>query len=404
MKRVGAILLLLGIVFIGAAYAGYPLSVVSTPTQNYNVNAGVVDTYAFYNLYPYGGNFSTGSLSTTETNPTLIEPLYTIYADNNPANYSGVLIPFLPIIIQYVGNVGNNQFQDINTANGTIDVTVTITNESSGQVTQHTVPISVAVSVSIGRVIVYWGNTMADNVWKTTYTGTVTGSGTFTFYDPYSIFSKSTVYAISFSSGSGTISGGNDSYAITLQPSKTFYVQFSSVPLTSSSSYINNFEYGNFWVGTSLNSMTKIVSWEQNLNLNVPSFPSKIYVVFTFNGTPKDLLDVYYDYNMYSQNNSTSSSVVHQVVFFPSQITSTTINGKFYPYAFVSTINISSPSDILLVGVYVLTNSYNGIPLMEIGGFSDNAPVQPAFSTQQYISFGIGAVLILIGAVWIFKR
>jgi len=280
---------------------------------------------------------------------------------------------------------------------------LTITNESSGHVTQHTVPISVAVSVNIGIALVYHPQDFRAENYETTYSGIVTGSGTFTFYDPYSIFTNSAVYALSFSSGSGTLIGGNDSYAITLQPSQTFYVQFSSVPSPSPSSYINNFEYGNFWVGTSLNSMTKIVSWEQNLNLNVPSFPAQIYVVFTFNGTPQNFLNVYYYYVIYYQNNSTSSSIIHLESFFEQSPTSTIINGKFYPYAFVSTINITQPADILLEGSYVTTN-YTNIPLMEIGGFSDNAPVQPAFSTQQYISFGIGAVLILIGAVWIFKR
>jgi len=401
VSYLGIALLLLGLVVIGSAYAGHPLSVVSTPSQNYSSNPSVSEVNAFYRTYD--GQFSM-SLSTTESNPTVVEPYYTI---GTPPNYTGALIPFIPLTIQYYGGTNNNELQEISPASGTIDVTLTITNESSGQVIQHTVPISVAVSVSIGRTIVFYGKTMADNVWKTTYTGTVTGSGTFTFYDPYSIFSNSAVYAISFSSGSGTISGGNDSYAITLQPSQTFYVKFSSVPSPSSYSYINNFEYGNFWVGTSLNSMTKIVSWEQNLNLHVTSFPAQIYVIFTFNGTPKDLLDVYYYYVVYYQNNSTSSSNLLFRSFFETQITSTTIDGKSYSYAFVSTINITQPADILLEGSYVTangTNSYTDIPLMEIGGFTDNAPIQPAFSTQQYISFGIGAVLILIGAVWIFKR
>jgi len=148
--------------------------------------------------------------------------------------------------------------------------------------------------------------------------------------------------------------------------------------------------------------MTKIVSWEQTLNLHVSSFPAPLYVVFVFNGSvPSNYINVYYTYGIY--NNSTTPISSGTVNFYNQPTTSVTINGQSYPYAFVSTLNISGPSDIVLQGSYVTTNDTT-IPIMEIGGFSDNAPVQPAFSTQQYISFGIGAVLILIGAVWIFKK
>jgi len=138
------------------------------------------------------------------------------------------------------------------------------------------------------------------------------------------------------------------------------------------------------------------------LNLHVSSFPATLYVVFIFNGSiPSNYINVYYMYRIYNNSATPTSSGI--VNFYNQPTTSVTINGQSYPYAFVSTLNISGPSDIMLLGSYA-TSEYSVIPIMEIGGFSDNAPVQPVFSTQQYISFGIGAVLMLIGAVWIFKR
>jgi len=404
MKRVGAILLLLGIVFIGAAYAGHPLSVVSTPSLSYSGSANVSEISSIQilngNTYPVSNQSSPSS----ESNPWLFGQFYGNTKTSSvpiTVGYYGYMPGMSYISFRYPPKIvasGSGVSQWASPASGTVDVTVTVMNESSGQTTQHTIPVSLAVSISSHTLINYAHDTAI-----TTYFATITGSGTFTFYDPYSIFSNSAVYAISFGSGSGTISSGNTTYTITLNPSQqTVYGKFTALPPPPYNSYITNFTYGNFWVGTSLNSMTKIVSWEQTLNLHVPSFPAPLYVVFVFNGSiPSDYINVYYTYGIY--NNSTTPTRSGTVNFYNQPTTSVTINGQSYPYAFVSTLNISGPSDIVLQGNYA-TGEYSSIPIMEIGGFSDNAPVQPAFSTQQYISFGIGAVLILIGAVWIFKR
>jgi len=408
VSYLGIALLLLGLVVIGSAYAGHPLSVVSTPSLNYSGSANV--TAVFSTNQASNGNVNTISTQIsppTESNPWLFGQLY-----------GNTKTPSVPITVEYYGYMpglsytyfpyhkigdyvsGSGISQWASPASGTVDVTITVTNESSGQTTQHTVPISVSVSVSSYTRGLHSSYSMTQ-----TYFATITGSGTFTFYDPYSIFTNSAVYAFSFSSGAGTISYGNTSYTITLNPShpsQTVYGKFTALPPPPYNSYITNFTAGNFWAGTSLNSMTKIVSWEQTLNLHVSSFPAPLYVVFVFNGSiPSNYISIYYTYGIY--NNSTTPIVSGIVNFYGKSTTSVTINGQSYPYAFVSTLNISGPSDIVLQGNYG-TGEYSGIPIMEIGGFSDNAPVQPAFSTQQYISFGIGGVLILIGAVWIFKK
>jgi len=148
--------------------------------------------------------------------------------------------------------------------------------------------------------------------------------------------------------------------------------------------------------------MEKVTPSQQALSVYTSAFPTTLYVIFVFNGSiPSNYINVFYTYQIYYNNTTPASSGI--VNFYNQPTTSIIINGKTYPYAFVSTLNISDPSDIVLNGEYA-TGEYSSIPIMEIGGFSDNAPVQPAFSTQQYISFGIGAVLILIGAVWIFRK
>ena len=376
VSYLGIALLLLGVVVIGSAYAGYPLSVVSTPSLSYTGSANVLEVSSIQ-----ASNGSIIGLSTLTSTST----------DNNPWIFGQ--FSFVPITVQYYFNYTFYVSRWASPASGTIDVTATVINESSGQTTQHTVPVSIAVSISFYKLR-YNGLYV--------YYATITSSGTFILQDPYSISTNSAVYGVSFSSGSGTISYGNTSYMITLNPSQTVYGEFIASSSPPPSSYITNFPYGNFWVGTSLNSMTKIVSLQQTLNLNVASFPATLYVVFVFNGSiPSNYINVYYMYRIY--NNSATPMRSGIVNFYNQPTTSVTINGQSYPYAFVSSLNISGPSDIMLLGSYA-TSEYSVIPIMEIGGFSDNAPVQPAFSTQQYISFGIGAVLILIGAVWIFKR
>jgi len=410
VSYLGIALLLLGLVVIGSAYAGYPLSVASTPTQNYSVSANV-SAVSSIEMIDGGLHYvSNQTIPSTESNPWALAQFYG----------SGNTISS-PITIEYYGLVrgmtyshvtyynttlgtvsrnyalGNGVSRWANSASGTIDVTLTITNESSGQTALYTVPVSVAVSISFKLTSRQVNNAL---VVSTIFYATITGSSTFAFHDPYSSSVNSAVYAFQFNSGSGVISSGNTSYTITLNPSKTVYGRFTVPPPPSNSSYIIN-TYGNFWVGTSLNSMTKIVSWAQTLNLNVPSFPAPLYIVFIFNGSiPANYNNVYYTYDIYNGTTLASSGIVS---FYNQPTKAVTVNGHFYPFAFVSTLNISGPSDIVLQGVYVTSENLS-LPLMEIGGFSDNAPVQPAFSTQQYISFGIGAVLILIGAVWIFKR
>jgi len=403
VSYLGIALLLLGIVVIGSAYAGHPLSVVSTPSLNYTGSANVSEI----SYQPPSGSTFVSS-SSSESNPLLFTQVY-----------GNTKTPSTPIIVEYYGTIpgmtyylqyggggyggtgsGSGISRFASPASGIIDVTVSVTNESSGQTTQHTVPVSVAVSIRENPGIKYGFNGV--KYYFISLYAVITGSGTFTFYDPYSIFTNSTVYAFSFSSGSGTISSGNTSYTITLNPSQTVYGKFTALPPLSSLPNLVNFTYGSFWVGTSLNSMTKIVSWEQTLNLHVSSFPAPLYVIFVFNGSiPSNYINVYYTYGIY--NNSTTPIHSGTVNFYNQPTTSVTINGQSYPYAFVSTLNISGPSDIVLQGNYA-TGEYSSIPIMEIGGFSDNAPVQPAFSAQQYISFGIGAVLILIGVVWIFRK
>jgi len=410
MKRVGVILLLLGIVFIGAAYAGYPLSVASTPSLNYSESANVSAVSSIEMIDGGLRYVSNQTLPSTESDPWALAQFYgsgnTISSPVTVEYYSlvrGMTYSHVTYYNTTLGTISRNYALGsgvsrwANSASGTIDVTLTITNESSGQTIQHTVPVSVAVSISTKLM-----NRQVNNavVVSSIFYATITGSSTFVFQDPYSGSANSAVYAFSFSSGSGVISSGNTSYTITLNPSQTVYGRFAVPPPPSSNSYIIN-TYGNFWIGTSLNSMTKIVSWAQTLNLHVSSFPAPLYIVFIFNGSiPANYNNVYYTYNIYNGATLASSGIVS---FYNQPTTAVTVNGHSYPFAFVSTLNISGPSDIVLQGVYVTSENLS-LPLMEIGGFSDDAPVQSAFSTQQYISFGIGAVLILIGAIWIFKR
>jgi len=410
VSYLGIALLLLGLVIIGSAYADHPLSVASTPTQNYSVSANVSAVSSIEMIDGSLRYVSNQTLPSTESSPwalaqfygsgnTILSPItieyYSLVKGMTYSHVTYYNTPLGTISRNYALGSGISKYAS--SASGTIDVTLTITNESSGQTTQHIIPVSVAVSISSSLISRQVNNAV---VVSSIYYATITGSSTFVFQDPYSGSANSAVYAFSFSSGSGVISSGNTSYTITLNPSQTVYVRFTVPPPPSSSSYIIN-TYGNFWVGTSLNSMTKIVSWAQTLNLHVSSFPAPLYIVFTFNGSiPANYNNVYYTYEIYNGTTLASSGVVN---FFNQPTTAVTINGQSYPFAFVSTLNISGPSDIVLQGVYV-TNENLSLPLMEIGGFSDNAPVQPAFSTQQYISFVIGGVLILIGVVWIFKR
>jgi len=423
ISYLGLALLLLGLVIIGSAYAGYPLSVVSTPSLHYSgdANASIIS-------------------SITKSPDGYTIPLSTLYNPNNESNpwvfglsYYNSVTPSVPITVQYYGSIPGKSYTYYETlpnqnrvsgsgiskwaksASGTINETVYVTNESSGQTTQHTIPVSVAVSVSVSTGPTFYYKGIVE-----TYYAIITASGTYTFYDPASPntagYPNSAEYAISFGTAYGTISDGNTSYSILLVGSihysststsstltfgntEPIYCEFGSSPSISNTT---NFTYGNFWVGTSLSHMERVTPSEQALSFYTSTFPATLYVVFVFNGSiPSNYINVFYSYQIFDNSTTPTSSGI--VNFYDQPTTSVTINGQSYPYAFVSTLNITTPSDVVLNGEYA-TGPNSSIPIMEIGGFSDNAPVQPAFSTQQYISFGIGAVLMLIGAVWIFKR
>jgi len=423
VSYLGIALLLLGLVVIGTAYAGYPLSVVSTPSLHYSMDANV-STISSITKAPDGYTFTLSTLynNNSESNPWVFG-----------LSYYNAVTPSVPITIQYQGRMSGMTYSPVgitdgklwyigtgsgiskwaHSASGTINETVYVTNVSSGQTTQHTIPVSVSVSVLSSTGAAFYGNG-----YSFTYYAVLTASGTYRFYDPSPPNENSAEYSFSFGTSYGTISYGNTSYSITLIGSKHYsntstsstltfgntkpiYGEFGSSP-SPSPIYTTNFTYGNFWVGTSLNSMEKVTPSQQALNVYTSAFPTTLYVIFVFNGSiPSNYINVFYTYQIYYNNTTPASSGI--VNFYNQPTTSIIINGKTYPYAFVSTLNISDPSDIVLNGEYA-TGEYSSIPIMEIGGFSDNAPVQPAFSTQQYISFGIGAVLILIGVVWIFKR
>jgi len=205
-------------------------------------------------------------------------------------------------------------------------------------------------------------------------------------------------------------SGGFSAYnaSISFPASSVVYGEF---PVTSGVINMGHFYIGNATITSSgYDNMTKITSPTQVINLNM-RLPGYLTVMFVEdNGTMNDFRQIYYLYHVTYSSNGTSS--LNQMVTLFDNFDGASIGNpqKVYidgkgPYtAFISQVPISNPMSITINGTVVSTLGQS-FELMEItGNYLPYMPVAPSYSLSQYISFGIGAVLILIGAVWIFRK
>ncbi len=233
------------------------------------------------------------------------------------------------------------------------------------------------------------------------YHALITGTVLYNFTNPDSTTAgNSPVFAFAITPSASAVTIG--SYTVTLQSSPTTYGQFPANAIQN---------IGHYYVGVSLTSLQKITSTSQILWFNVSGFPTQLYVAYVEdNGTTTNWGSIYFTYS----ETTTSGTVVvsnQQVTLVtasnggqsPSQLT---INGNTYT-GYYEQININSPSQIVLNG-YV-TNESNGqaIQLMQLVGNLSNlsTPVPtPTFTENRYASFIIGGILILLGAIVIFKK
>jgi hypothetical protein len=370
MKRMGAILLLLGLVIIGTSYAGYPLSVVSTQQQNYVI--GIPSA-------------ATVPSSMNSANPT-------IFAHNG----------YQVLSITWTGTVPL-QYIDLS---GTGKASVAIT-ELTGQNT-----VTVEKSMQSNWTLSYWVNPL-------THKGveTYTATATYNFTNPLPNYNV--IWQFQFSGSSSWYNGWNNSYIIFKYYVATTYGEF---PLQSIQGL------GNFYLQVGNTTPVKIVSGATSLYYNTTgySIPFQVWYVED-NGVTTPFTDAYITYRY------TQGGTVNNTIYLNIQTTfNSSINGSrlpIFPYhAYTSTpTTVPTPTTLVIEG-YVSANGVINSPseLMNVAlniahttiynttitttntttyrEVSGSPPPTTSFSMQQYISFGIGAVLILIGAVWIFKR
>ena len=227
------------------------------------------------------------------------------------------------------------------------------------------------------------------------YHAEIQGKAIYNFSNPSS---SSAVYAFTIVPSSTAVTIG--SYTVTLQSSPTTYGQFPSSALQN---------VGHFYVGISLTSLEKITSTSQVLWFNVSGFPTQLYVAYVEdNGSTLNWGSIYF---VYSETTSSGTVVVsnQQVILAtasnggqaPSQIM---IGGQTYS-GYYAQISINSPSQITLGGYISNISNGQNYQLMELAGnFTSSTVSPPHFTENQYVSFIIGGILILLGAIVIFRK
>ena len=329
-------LILIGALIFGAAYAGYPLTIV-TVGSSYTVSIP-----------------STTSMpsSTSASSPTTF-----------PLNgYE---------LIQADWGTTISQLSDVDTS-GTGTVTVTIT-DSSGYSVTKTMTNS-------------WKLYYQENYLTHTWSEYFSAYASYNFTNPYP--TQSIVYTFTFT-GSATYDGVTFNY-----DTVTAYGKF---PLQSIQ------HLGHFYFQLSDTTPVKITNTATQLYYNVSGSYTTFQVWYVEdNGTTTPFTDAYITY----QYGSTSSTIT--------LTTTTTLNGYTAYTSYPITIPV--PTTLYIQG-YVAANGTQGSPyqLMEIGSnltlptsttstTTTSTTLPPAFSTAQYEWMAVGAVLMLIGVVWIFKK
>jgi len=383
MKRIGVILLLLGVIFIGSAYAGYPLAVVSSPTTStYNLD-GMIISLEQGAIYPSSTNLQSPTLFPSASS-VVIEAVYGSY-------YNGQsIITHVPApsgkpaygvgYTTYLNNTFSVDVKDMTTG------------------TTHAYPVYSEFYLWVYPVLsslnypMYYDAQITLRLW-TTFDNTGTPNTTYQFM--FSTISSSSIFSVY-------------NATFTFPGSSVVYGEF---PVTSGVINMGHFYIGNATYSSSgYGNMTKIASSTQVINLDM-RFPGYLTVMFVEdNGTMNDFRQIYYLYHITYSSNGTSS--LNQMVtlfdnFDGASIGSPQtvyIDGKGPYTAYISQIPINNPMTITINGTVVSTLGQS-FELMEItGNYLPYMPAVSSYSLSQYISFGIGAVLILIGAVWIFKR
>ena len=329
-------LILIGALIFGAAYAGYPLTIV-TVGSSYTVNVP-----------------STVSMpsSTSPSSPT-------VFALNG---YQNIGVEWGTTVTQISGI----------DASGTGSVEVQIT-DSAGYANTEIMRNSWTLK--------YLQNPLT----KTSYEY-FSAQASYNFTNPYP--NQNVVYTFVFS-GSATYDGVTFNYETV-----TTYGEF---PLQSIQ------HLGHFYFQLSDTTPVEITNTATQLYYNVSGSYTTFQVWYVEdNGTTTPFTDAYITY----QYGSTSSQIT--------LTTTTTLDG--YTAYTSNPITIPVPTTLYIQG-YVAANGTQGSPyqLMEIGSnltlststtstTTTSTTLPPAFSTAQYEWMAVGAVLMLIGVVWIFKK
>ena len=256
----------------------------------------------------------------------------------------------------------------------------------SGVTASGTGNVEVQITDSAG----YANTEIMRNSWKLyyqedhlTHTGTeyFSAQAIFNFTNPYP--NQNIVYAFVFS-GSASYDGGTFNYKTV-----TAYGEFPSQSVQ---------HLGHFYFQLGSTTPVEITNTATQLYYNVSGTSTTFQVWYVEdNGTTTPFTDAYMTY----QYGSTSSQIT--------LATTTTLNG--YTAYTSSPITIPVPTTLYIQG-YVVANGTQGSPyqLMEIGSnltsplTSPTPGPGPGINFSQYISYGIGGILMLIGAVWIFKK
>jgi hypothetical protein len=246
-----------------------------------------------------------------------------------------------------------------------------------------------SVEVQITDSAGYAATEIMTNSWKLyyqedylthTYTEYFYAQASFNFTNPYP--NESVVFKFVFS-GTATYDGGTFNY-----DTVTTYGEF---PLKSVQ------HLGHFYFELGSTTPVEITNTATTLYYNVSGTSTTFQVWYVEdNGTTTPFTDAYITY----QYGSTSEQIT---------LTTSTTLGNYTAYT-SNPITIPVPTTLNIQG-YVVANGAQGSPyqLMEIGSNLTGQPGPgpspgPTFSLSQYESMAVGAVLMLIGAVWIFKR
>jgi hypothetical protein len=325
-------LILIGALIFGAAYAGYPLTIVTV------------------------GNSYTVSVPSTVSMPSSTSPSSpTVFASSS---YVNLAVEWGTTVTQISGVDASGS--------GSVEVRIT---DAAGYAATYIMTNS-------------WKLQYIENYLTKTYFEYFSAQASFNFTNPYP--NESVVFTFIFS-GFATYGGGTFNYQ-----NVTVYGEF---PLQSVQ------HLGHFYLQIGNNAPVKITNTATQLYYNVTGTSTTFQIWYVEdNGTTTPFTDAYITY----QYGSTSSQIT--------LTTTTTLDG--YAAYTSNPITIPVPTTLYLQG-YVVANGAQGSPyqLMEIGSNMTSASTTTAttttttsFGPAQYESMAVGAVLMLIGAVWIFKK